>query len=331
MFDQTKKRIGFACKIQQKPDVGIPECATKTTTLTWLNNQTKDKAVQRIYDIALANSKALQQQMLWLSKQPEHFRMMRLSSDLLPAYTHDAWAWVYFEPNMTNLLERELLKVGDLARKHDIRLSFHPGQFCVLASESDNIVENSLQEFEYHADLARYMGFGKCFQDFKCNVHISGKRGPNGIKQALKQLSREARNIITIENSETGVHGIESSLELQNDCALVLDIHHHVVKTGEYILPSDDRFKRIVDSWRGVRPTIHYSLSRESVLVDHDPQLLPDIKQLKQQGFTITNLRAHSDYLWNKAANQWALEFLPHTDVMVEAKQKNLASVEMFT
>lgn len=329
MFDQTINRIGFACKIQSQPDTNQSGCATKTTTLTWLNNQPKDTAVQRIYDIAQNNCKSLQNQMLWLSKLPPQQRMMRLSSDLLPAYTHDSWSWLYFEPDMVHLLEKEFGLVGDLARKHDIRLSFHPGQFCVLASESDNIVENSLQEFEYHADMARYMGFGRVFQDLKCNVHISGKRGPNGIKSALKKLSREARNIITIENSETGVHGIESSLELVTDCALVLDIHHHVVKTNEYIKPTDDRFKRIIDSWRGVRPTIHFSQSRESILVDHDVAILPNILELKQQGFTITKLRAHSDYLWNKATNLWALEFLTHSDIMVEAKQKNLASQQL--
>ena len=29
--------------------------------------------------------------------------------------------------------------------------------------------------------------------------------------------------------------GLESSLELEKHCALVLDIHHHWVRTGEYI------------------------------------------------------------------------------------------------
>ena len=73
--------------------------------------------------------------------------------------------------------------------------------------------------------MARRMGDGKTFQDFKCNVHIAGKAGPAGIKDALKRLSPEARNIITIENDEIS-WGIDASLELANDCALVLDIHN---------------------------------------------------------------------------------------------------------
>jgi UV DNA damage endonuclease len=198
----------------------------------------------------------------------------------------------------------------------------------VLASEQDQVVENSITEFEYHCDLIRYMGYGKQFQDFKCNVHIGGKQGPDGIKRALKRLSPEARNCLTIENAEF-TWGLDASLELVDHCALVLDIHHHWIHSGEYIEPTDPRFARVIDSWRGVRPTIHYSVSREDVVVDHDPTVRPDLKQLKSLGFTSAKLRAHSDYYWNQAVNNWALTFNPHADIMCESKQKNLASQQL--
>ena len=202
----------------------------------------------------------------------------------------------------------------------------HPGQFTVLASDNPDIVERSIEEFEYHVDVARWMGYGRSFQDFKCNVHISGRNGPAGIQDVLPRLSPEARNTITIENDEMS-WGIDASLELANDLALVLDIHHHWVATGEYIHPTDDRFLRIVDSWRGVQPVIHYSVSREDVLVDHDPNVLPDHALLLEQGYKKAKLRAHSDYMWNNAVNEWASTFRPHADIMVESKAKNLASI----
>jgi UV DNA damage repair endonuclease len=217
--------------------------------------------------------------------------------------------------------------VGELARKHDIKISFHPGQFCVLASENPGVVENSIQEFEYHCDLIRYMGFGQQFQDFKCNVHIGGKLGPQGIKAALKKLSREARNCLTIENAEY-TWGLDASLELAKDCALVLDIHHHWINTGKYIESTDPKVQQVIESWRGVRPTLHYSVSREDVLIDHDPTTMPCLHQLKQQGFTSAKLRAHSDYYWNQAVNAWAASFLDNFDIMCESKEKNLASME---
>jgi UV DNA damage endonuclease len=319
------QRIGFACKIQAEHDKAAAGLNTGTTTITWLNNQTRDKACERLWGILDKNTHAVYRQLEWLSKYPPGARMMRISSDLLPAYTHNDWSWWYWQPDVVHELEARFARIGDYARANNIRLSFHPGQFCVLASDNPEVVENSIQEFEYHCDLIRYMGYGRTFQDFKCNVHIGGKRGPQGIRDALGKLSREARNCLTIENAEY-TWGLPASLELVDDCALVLDIHHHWINSGEYIQSTDDRFKRVCDSWRGTRPVIHYSVSREAALVDHDPDQKPDLQELKRLGFTSAQLRAHSDYYWNTACNDWALEFLPHADIMCESKQKNLAS-----
>lgn len=325
MFDNKVKRIGFACKIQDSPGKAAKGVNTRTTTITWLNNQTRDVAVQRLYDIAKDNLQAVLAQVQWLAKQPKHLRMMRISSDLLPAYTHEQWAWFYWESDVVRMLESGFAKIGELAREHDVRLSFHPGQFCVLASDNPGIVENSIHEFEYHVDLIRYMGYGREFQDFKCNVHIGGKQGPDGIKRALKLLSREARNTLTIENAEF-TWGLQHSLELVDHCALVLDLHHLWIETGEYIEANDPKLERIRDSWRGVRPVVHYSVSREEHLQDHSTRTRPDLRSLKAQGLTSAKLRAHSDFYWNDACNEWALEHVQWADLMCESKEKNLAS-----
>lgn len=327
-FDQSINRIGFACKIQESEGKADPKLNIKGTTITWLNAQPKEKAVARLWDLMRANIQALHQQVLWVGRQRPNQRMFRISSDVLTAYTHDDWMWFYFEPDVVTYLETNLAKVGDAARNLDVRLSFHPGQFCVLASENPDVVERSILEFEYHCDLIRYMGYGKTFQDFKCNVHVGGKLGPNGIKAALKRLSPVARNCLTIENAEF-TWGLAASLELVDTCALVLDIHHHWINTGEYIVPQDPKFSRVMDSWRGVRPTIHYSVSREDVLVDHCGRTLPNFAELKSQGYTSAKLRAHSDFYWNQACNDWALTFLPFADIMCESKEKNLASTKL--
>jgi UV damage endonuclease UvdE len=329
MFNQNIKRIGFACKIQTEHDKAHPDLNTKSTTISYLARQTEDAARSKLWGLVDHNLNAFYRQLKWVAKQPQDQRMFRITSDLLPAYTHDDYMPFYFQPDVIAKVEAHLSMCGDFAREHDIKLSFHPGQFCVLASEQEQVIENSITEFEYHADLIRYMGYGKQFQDFKCNVHIGGKQGPDGIKRALKRLSPEARNTLTIENAEF-TWGLDASLELVDHCALVLDIHHHWIHSGEYIQPNDDRFKRVVDSWRGVRPTIHYSVSREDVIVDHDPTVRPDLKQLKSLGFTSAKLRAHSDYYWNHLVNDWAVSFLDYADIMCESKQKNLASQQLY-
>jgi UV DNA damage repair endonuclease len=255
--------------------------------------------------------------------------MVRLGSDVLPVYTEPSWSYFWRKDDVRGYCERAFARVGEIARGLDVRLSMHPGQFTVLASDNPDIVSRSIEEFEYHVDCIRWMGYGRRFQDFKCNVHISGRQGPEGIKSALKRLSPEARNTITIENDENS-WGLDASLELADDLALVLDIHHHWCKTGEYIEPTDDRYRRVIDSWRDVRPVIHYSVSREDVLVDHNSDTLPDMKLLLESGYKKAKLRAHSDYMWNTAANDWALSFWPYADIMVESKMKNLASIRLY-
>jgi UV DNA damage endonuclease len=208
-------------------------------------------------------------------------------------------------------------------------LSFHPGQFTVLASDNPDIVNRSIEEFEYHADMARWMGFGKSFQDFKINVHISGRAGPEGIRAAYKRLTPEARNCITIENEEIS-YGLDDCLTISDLVPIVLDIHHHWIKTGEYISPVDPRVDRVVQSWRGKRPTLHYSVSREDILVNHPTDTQPVMSTLLESGHKKAKLRAHSNFYWNKPVNEWALSFRDRFDMMCESKAKNLASFALY-
>jgi len=198
----------------------------------------------------------------------------------------------------------------------------------VLASESPGIVDRSIEEFEYHADMARYMGYGKTFQDFKINVHISGRQGPEGVRRTYARLSPEAKNCITIENEENS-WGLNDCLELSDILPIVMDIHHHWIREGVYITPEDSQVQRVIDSWRSVRPTMHYSVSREDYLVDHDINIMPDHNLLLKNGYKKQKLRAHSDFYWNTAVNQWALSFNDQFDIMCESKGKNLASFKL--
>ena len=330
-------KIGFACKWIDhadqvngiKKDDDAKQYNTGTTTVRWLNNQSRDVAEQRLWDLMVGNIEATRKLVERVSRLDEPRRMVRISSDILPVYTHDAFADYWKQPSVVSYAEKEFARVGDIARANNVRLSMHPGQFTVLASENDGIVERSIAEFEYHADMARMMGYGKTFQDFKINVHISGRRGPDGIRAAYKRLSQEARNCITIENEENS-HGLDTCLTLIDLVPIVLDIHHHWIKTGEYISPMDTRVSRVVDSWRGVRPTMHYSVSREDYLVDHNPLCAPDYTSLLEDGYKKQKLRAHSDFYWNQKTNEWAITFLNQFDIMCESKGKNLASMELY-
>ena len=326
-------RIGFASKwidtLDQCDGIKATDDArqynTGSTTVAWLNRQTKEVAEQKLWDLMVGNIEAVRRLVEKVGDLDEHLRMVRLGSDILPVYTHGDWSYFWHRPDVIAYCEQHFRQVGDVARRRMVRLSFHPGQFTVLASDNPAIVDRSIEEFEYHADMARWMGFGQKFQDLKINVHIAGRQGPQGIRLAYKRLSPEARNCLTIENEEVS-YGLDDCLSISDVVPIVLDIHHHFIKTGEYISPMDPRVDQVVQSWRGVRPTFHYSISREDLLIDHDINLKPELSSLLEQGYKKSKLRAHSDLMWNNSVNEWALAHLKWADCMVEAKAKNLAS-----
>jgi UV DNA damage repair endonuclease len=336
------QRFGFCCKwLNDESEFGGMKVNAKdrdlngrSTTMRWLREH-KEEAEQRQWDIMTHNTTAARRLIERVGTLPPERRMVRLGSEMLQGYTEKDWKSWWQQKVIQDHLQDLFAPVGEMARKLDVKVSFHPGQFCVLASDTPDIVERSIEEFEYHADMARWMGFGRTFQDgCKINVHISGRQGPDGIRRALPRLSPEARNLITIENDEMG-HGLEKSLELEKDLALVLDVHHHWIRDEEYIEPTDDRVKRVIDSWRGQRPSMHYSYSRDEHLAvadlgDRTHTEMHDIRMLLERGCKKQKLRAHSDLLPNRAVNDWALSFSENFDIQVEAKGKNMASEQLY-
>ena len=328
----TTKRIGFACKWLNDPSEcgGMKVNAVdrdlngRSTTMRWLREHPAE-AEQRQWDIMNHNASAALNMVERVGSLPPTRRMVRLGSEMLQGYTHEDWIPFWKQSDVQAHCERIFAPLGEAARRLGVRLSFHPGQFCVLASVNPGIVERSILEFEYHADMARWMGYGKTFQDFKINVHISGQRGPEGFRETYQRLSMEARNCITIENEENS-WGLDDCLTISDLVPIVLDVHHHWIKTGDYISPQDPRVNHVVQSWRGVRPTMHYSISREDYLVDHDSTVKPDYQTLLESGHKKQKLRAHSDLYWNTPVNDWALSFLNTHDIMCESKGKNLSS-----
>ena len=180
------KRIGFACKWIDGPSQinGIKQTDTakqyntSTTTVAWLKRQDRAVAEQKLWDLMVGNLDAVQKLVDRVGELDENRRMVRLSSDILPVYTEPTFSYFWRRPDVIDYLDRNFILIGNSARASNTRLSMHPGQFTVLASINEGIVQRSIEEFEYHADMARYMGYGKSFQDFKINWRhrLSGQR-----------------------------------------------------------------------------------------------------------------------------------------------------------
>lgn len=328
-------RIGFCCKWVSPTNDEAAELLInqKTTTIAALSRLDKPKVMEKLLGIVTLNMASMQRLVGWVGNQPQQRRMLRLSSEILPAYTHEVANWAYQEPAMREIMEDGFAAVGRLARELDVRLSFHPGQYCLLNTVNEGAFIRAIAEFEYHVEMMRMMGFTGGWHPHGATINIhTGSRagGTSGFIEGMKALSEDGRNLLTVENDEMSF-GLSDIEPLAEHCAIVLDIHHEWIKSGgQYIQPDDPRIEYVKASWRGTQPLGHFSTSRESVLTSHAPDVLPDFQSLRQQGFSIRDLRGHSDMCWNSKVNEWAISHLSWMDIEVEAKSKNLASEQLF-
>jgi UV damage endonuclease UvdE len=333
----AEPRIGFACQYRHSlRDLSLKELKAiegprnpRTTTLRWMDSVTQQVAHAKLLEVATHNLDAQLNLLGYVADLPPTLHMMRLSSDLLPFYSHARVREFYQTPEIQQWLAERFGAIGERARGAGIRLSFHPGQYCVLGSDRPDVVENSLAEFEYHADMIRMMGYGLRFQDFKCNVHIAGRLGAEGIRALWPRLSEVARNCITFENEEK-TYGVDDCLQLADLAPVVLDIHHCWINEDDYISPNDPRIERITASWRGVRPTMHYSQPPEALQeLGFGAEQKLEMPAL-MQAVSKRDLYGHSARMWNRWTNEYALHFIDRFDIMFEAKDKNLATLEFY-
>jgi UV DNA damage repair endonuclease len=323
-------RFGWCC--QFIPPDGNPETIKRmnpgTVTVSTLSRLDDVRAVEKLDQVLRRNLQALHLQLGEVARHPAYRRLLRVNSGLLPVYTHELGQRLYKEPSIRSLVETGLDHAGRKARDAGIRISLHPDQFCVLNSANPATLKNSVDELEYQADILRMMGLARGWhpQGAHVNIHGGGRaEGIAGFRRGLALLSDDARNLVTVENDEMS-YGLDDLLPLADCVPIVLDLHHHWVKTaGEYIAVDDPRIETIRQSWRGVRPMAHVSVSREDLLDGWPDDVLPDYAVLSTRGLKVRDLRAHSQRMWNHALNRLVSEHLAWADFEVEAKAKNLA------
>jgi UV DNA damage repair endonuclease len=86
------KRIGFACKWIDRPDqvLGIKptddakQYNTGSTTVAWLNRQTKEVAEEKLWDLMVGNIESTRKLIERIGTLNGNLRMVRISSDIIP-------------------------------------------------------------------------------------------------------------------------------------------------------------------------------------------------------------------------------------------------------
>ena len=301
-------------------------------TVTTLSRLDGVRRVEKLLEVLRRNLQSLHLQLAEVARHPPYRRILRVGSGVLPVYSHPIGRSLYQEAEVRALVEAGLAHAGERAHEANIRIGFHPDQYCVLNSANSVTLANSVAEIEYHTDILRMMGLSGGWHPAGTHINIHGGgrgAGTEGFIQGFRRLSDEARGLLTVENDEISF-GLEDLLPLAEHLPIVLDLHHHWVKSqGEYIRPEDPRVVLVRQSWRGVRPVAHVSVSREDLLAGHPTDVLPDFAALATAGLKARDLRAHSDRMWNHAVNRLVLAHLSWADFEIEAKAKNLAADDL--
>jgi UV DNA damage repair endonuclease len=325
---ETIRRIGYACKTT------FPDNPTETarynfksTTLSHLQKLDIESRDRKLESIIIHNLSALYNVMCRMYHMFPEKRMFRIGSDFLPMWDHPIAAPIY--TRMRGSIERSLRIIGDKAREVDVRLSFHPDQFVVIASPNPDVATRGIATLEKVAEIANLMGYnGWHDHGFAINIHAGAASvTTEDLRDTINnRLSEDAYNFLTLENDEFS-HNLEDLCELSDTVAIVPDLHHHWISQG-HPLPYESSFvSTVIQSWRGVRPKLHLAMSRQHLIPpEYLYEPLPLALLIVNSGLTLTKskLRAHSDSPWHTPTLNYARQFADRFDIMWEGKDKNL-------
>ena len=238
----------------------------------------------------------------------------RVTSQILPLATHPASGYGLERLDPTGEVETTFRLAGDLARRYDIRLSFHPDQFVVLNSAHEAVVRSSVAELELQSSLADLVEADTIV------LHGGGALGGvpaalDRLRRGLSRLSAGARARLALENDDRQFSPADL-LPLCRDegVPLVYDVHHHRCHPDG--LTVEEATELAAETWDAREPWCHLSSPKG--------------------GWSSPNPRAHADYIdpadfpeaWLElAASHQAGGYTLTIDVEAKAKERAVLAV----
>jgi len=290
------KNYGYACINETLKKEGV-------TTNRSLKKATLDKkGLDYCSELAVQNIRDLEKYLHW--NLENDILVFRMSSNMIPWGNKVDW----FSFKDFSEIKDVLARCGEFAKKHGMRLTMHPGQYCILTSPHQHVIDNSVSDLQMHSDIMDLMGLSRTRYN-KINIHMGATYGDkeSAIKTFLKNFNKlpdAIKSRLTIENDDKG--NMYSTKELfegihkNANIPIVFDYHHHKFCTGGQ--SEEEALRLAVSTWGNIKPIVHYSESKA----------LNESLKVK--------LQAHSDYYLNKVET-YGLDL----DIMMECKAKELA------
>jgi UV DNA damage endonuclease len=297
--------IGYCCLNVDLRKSGV--FTSRTCRLKTL----QDAGIEHSYRLAKQNLEDLETIIHWNAKHK--INLFRMSSEMFPFATHPD----YYQLYNIEQFRSTLVKLGALANSYNQRLTFHPGQYNVLSSQNDAVVEKAIIDINFHAKILDMMNIDK---NGVIVIHGGSKQGGkdaalNRFRCNFPRLSQSAQNRLVLENCEMA-YSIEDLLPISNDLSIpiVIDYHHHNINPGTVELTKST--DAVLEVWKskGVIPLFHLSESRCDVKVTD----------------SITARRAHSDFV--QEFPQVLLDLIKTTTIHldIEAKMKDKAVLQLY-
>ena len=195
-------------------------------------------------------------------------RFFRISSDLIPFGPLDAFPFDWAEA-----FDWKFRELRRLVKAEGLRVTSHPGQYTVLNSPRPEVVDASVEELDFQAEVLRRID-----PKGTLTLHVGGAYGDkeaamDRFAQNLDRLGAAARERLIIENDDT-TFTLEEVVGLAERTGLrvVVDLFHHKLNPGEGRTWDDGLvplMQRAVDTWGGGVPKLHLSSHRAGTRTGH--------------------------------------------------------------
>ncbi len=241
-------RLGLCCLFRDQP------IKFATTTATAIGKMKRPDALAKLSRLCMANADALLAALQFCAENK--IGCFRVNSQLLPIKTHPTCGYSVGDLPDGDKIIRRFKECGKFVQKHKLRTSFHPDQFVVMNSPRLDVVEKSVQELEYQAEVAEWIGADVI------NIHGGGAYGdkPKALAdfaRNLDQLSAKVRSRVTVENDDkTYTPSDLLPICKATGIPLVYDVHHH--RCNPDGLSIEQATKKALATWNR-EPMFHLS------------------------------------------------------------------------
>jgi UV DNA damage endonuclease len=212
-------RLGLCCIFVEAP------IKFRRTTATYQSKFSLAEQRRHLADLCMHNASELLKALTYC--HAAGIGAFRINSQILPLITHPRQGYDIHDLPDYRKIVAVYRQCGEFARQHDIRTSFHPEQFVVIASPHSAVCRKSVKELVYQAMVADWVGADVI------NIHAGGAYGdkPANLKRlvsAIKALPVEVASRLTLENDDR-TYSPEDLLPVCRDAGipLVYDVHHH--------------------------------------------------------------------------------------------------------